>query len=48
MVSTQLEAVRSLLEEERLGAVITVVEGPATGAKAVLDRVDGLLSLIHI
>lgn len=44
MVSTQMEAVRSLVEKERLGAVITVVEGPATGAKAVLDRVDGLVA----
>ncbi|MCY4620489.1 MAG: XdhC/CoxI family protein [bacterium] len=44
MVSVLLEAVRSLVEEERLGAVITVVEGPATGAKAVLDRADGLVA----
>ena len=44
MVTTQLEAVRSLVEQERLGAVITVVEGPATGAKAVLDRADGLVA----
>ena len=39
-----MEAVRSLVEEERLGAVITVVEGPATGAKVVLDRADGLVA----
>lgn len=44
MVSAYLEAVRSLVEEERLGAVITVVEGPTTGAKAVLDRADGLVA----
>ncbi|MCE2528509.1 MAG: XdhC family protein [Acidimicrobiia bacterium] len=44
MVSVLLEAVRSLVEEERLGAVITVVEGPATGAKVVLDRADGLVA----
>lgn len=44
MVTTQLEAVRSLVEQERLGAVITVVEGPTTGAKAVLDRADGLVA----
>jgi xanthine dehydrogenase accessory factor len=44
MVTTQLEAVRSLVERERLGAVITVVEGPAIGAKAVLDRADGLVA----
>ncbi len=44
MVSVLLEAVRSLVEEERLGAVITLVEGPATGAKVVLDRADGLVA----
>ncbi len=44
MVSVLLEAVRSLVEEERLGAVITVVEGSATGAKVVLDRADGLVA----
>lgn len=37
-----LEAVRSLIEAERLGAVITVVEGPGAGDKAVLDRAEGL------
>ena len=44
MVRTHLEAVHSLVEEERLGAVITVVDGSATGAKAVLDRADGLVT----
>ena len=39
---TPLEAVRSLIEAERLGAVATVVEGPDAGAKAVLDRTEGL------
>lgn len=39
---TPLEAVRRLIEAERLGAVATVVEGPDAGAKAVLDRTEGL------
>ena len=43
MVST-LRAVRHLVEAERLGAVITVVDGPGTGAKGVLDRADGLVA----
>jgi len=37
-----LDAVRSLIEGERLGAVVTVVEGPDAGRKAVLDRTGGL------
>ena len=44
MINRHLEAVGSLVDEERLGAVITVVDGPATGAKAVLDRADGLVT----
>lgn len=44
MVGAPLEAIRHLVEQERLGAAVTVVEGPATGAKAVLDRVDGLVA----
>ncbi len=43
MVS-HLEAVRSLIENERLGAAVTVVDGPDLGMKAVLDRADGLIS----
>lgn len=39
-----LEAVRHLVEAERLGAAITVVDGPDTGAKGVLDRVQGLVA----
>jgi xanthine dehydrogenase accessory factor len=35
-----LEAVRSLIAGERLGAVVTVVQGPDVGAKAVVDA-DG-------
>lgn len=39
-----LDAVRSLIANERLGAVVTVVEGPDTGCKAVLDRTGGLVA----
>ena len=39
-----LRAVRHLVEAERLGAVITVVDGPDTGTKGVLDRADGLVA----
>ena len=39
-----LEAVRRLVEVERLGAVVTVVDGPDTGAKGVLDRTEGLIA----
>ena len=41
---TTLEAVRRLVEAERLGAVVTVVDGPDTGAKGVLDRTRGLIA----
>ncbi len=39
-----LEAVRGLVEAERLGAVVTVVDGPGVGAKGVLDRTEGLIA----
>ena len=39
-----LEAVRRLVETERLGAAVTVVDGPDTGVKGVLDRADGLVA----
>ena len=39
-----LEAVRRLVETERLGAVVSVVDGPGTGAKGVLDRTEGLVA----
>ncbi|MCY3652869.1 MAG: xanthine dehydrogenase [Acidimicrobiia bacterium] len=43
MVNPHLVAVRRLVEEERLGATVTVVEGSDTGLKAVIDRVEGLV-----
>lgn len=36
-MSEVLEGIERILEAEEFGSVITVVEGPATGAKAVLD-----------
>ena len=39
-----LQAVQHLVETERLGAVVTVVDGPDTGTKGVLDRADGLVA----
>jgi xanthine dehydrogenase accessory factor len=36
-----IEASRRLIEEERLGAVVTVVSGPDLGAKAVIDMASG-------
>ena len=41
---TPIEAIRSLIEGERLGAVVTVVEGPHIGHKGVLDRTDGVVA----
>ena len=39
-----LEATRSLIDRERLGAVVTVVNGGDVGMKAVLDRADGVVA----
>lgn len=38
------EAIQRLLDEESFGAVITLVEGPATGGKAVVDDEGKLLA----
>jgi xanthine dehydrogenase accessory factor len=38
------EAIQGLLDAESLGSVITVVEGPATGRKAVVDGTGVLLA----
>jgi len=43
-VSDVLAAVRRLVEEERLGALATVVEGPAAGEHAVFDAEAGLVA----
>jgi xanthine dehydrogenase accessory factor len=36
MVSTMLDAVAGLIEDERLGALVTVVDGPDRGARALV------------
>ena len=37
-MSAQVEAIKSLMANERLGAVATVVAGGGIGAKAVIDN----------
>jgi xanthine dehydrogenase accessory factor len=44
VVSGVLAAVRSLVDDERLGALATVVEGPATGEHALFDADAGLMA----
>jgi len=39
-----LDAIRTLVGEERFGAVATVVSGPALGAKAVIDGKEGIVA----
>ncbi|NNC93308.1 MAG: XdhC family protein [Acidimicrobiia bacterium] len=39
-----IEAVQRLVTEERLGALVTMVEGPDVGAKAVIDYESGLVA----
>ena len=39
-----LTAVRRLVDDERLGAMATCVEGPATGARAVIDAAEGIVA----
>ena len=39
-----LEAIRGLVEAERLGVVVTIVTGPGSGAKAVIDRTEGVIA----
>ena len=44
MVSGVLEAVRGLVDQERLGAVLTIVSGEGIGTKAVLDAEKGYVA----
>jgi xanthine dehydrogenase accessory factor len=44
MVSETLAAIGRLLDAERLGATVTVVDGPDLGAKVVVDAEDGILT----
>ncbi len=41
MVSGTIEAITYLRSEERLGAMITVIDGPDVGSVVVVDRSDG-------
>ncbi len=44
MVGEVTEAIKRLVEDERLGSVVTVVTGPGTGTKGVIDRERGLVA----
>jgi xanthine dehydrogenase accessory factor len=39
-----IEATKKLIDEERLGAVVTVVDGRDAGMKAVIDLEDGVIA----
>jgi xanthine dehydrogenase accessory factor len=39
-----IEATKKLIDEERLGALVTVLDGPDAGMKAVLDFEEGLIA----
>jgi len=41
MVSSTIQAITRLTETERLGATITVIDGPDVGSTVVVDRLDG-------
>lgn len=41
---TPLEAIDEILGREEYGSVVTVVDGPSTGAKAVLDSAGGVVA----
>ncbi len=43
-MSAHIEAIKSLMAAERLGAVATVVAGGGIGAKAVIDFEDGVVA----
>jgi len=43
-VRPPLSAVKALVAEERLGALVTVIEGPGLGASAVLDAEAGVVA----
>ena len=44
VVNAVLDALRDLVDAERLGAKLTVVAGPGLGASAVLDREHGMVA----
>lgn len=44
MVKDTIEAIAHLKSEERLGAMVTVIDGPDVGSVVVIDRSDGQVS----
>jgi xanthine dehydrogenase accessory factor len=44
MVNSSIPAIAHLSDAERLGAIVTVIEGPNFGGTAVVDRIDGVVA----
>ncbi len=44
MVTGVLEAIAKLRDEQRLGAMVTVIDGPDMGSAVVIDRADGIVA----
>jgi len=44
MVNGFIEAVATLKDEERLGAMVSVIEGPDVGSVVILDRSNGVVA----
>ncbi len=44
MVSPVIDAIRNLKDNERLGALVSIVEGPDIGASAVVDADEGFVA----
>jgi xanthine dehydrogenase accessory factor len=44
MVNSTISAIAHLSEAERLGATITIIDGPGLGSTAVVDRADGVVA----
>ena len=47
MVTSTIAAVTHLTEAERLGASVTVIDGPDLGSSVVIDRADGVVAGEH-
>ena len=43
MVNPTIPAIAHLTEAERLGASITIIDGPGLGSSVVVDRADGVI-----
>ena len=44
MVNSTILAITHLTEAERLGATVTVIDGPDLGSTVVVDRADGIVA----